>query len=84
MGTWIAERLNRMEGPVRFLLPRKGVSLIDVPGKPFHDPEADKALFRAIEKTFKPAANRRLVSLDFEINDPKFADALAAAFREIV
>jgi uncharacterized protein (UPF0261 family) len=84
MGTWIAERLNRMEGPVRFLLPRKGVSLIDVPGKPFHDPEADKALFRAIEKTFKPAANRRLVSLDLEINDPKFADALAAAFREIV
>jgi uncharacterized protein (UPF0261 family) len=84
IGAWIAERLNRMEGPVRFLLPRKGVSLIDMPGKPFHDPAADEALFSAIEKAFKPAANRRLVSLDLEINDPKFADALVGAFREIV
>lgn len=84
MGTWIAERLNRMEGPVRFLLPRKGVSLIDVPGKPFHNPVADEALFTAIEATFKPTASRRLVSLDLEINDPAFADALVAAFQEIV
>jgi uncharacterized protein (UPF0261 family) len=73
-----------MEGPVRFLLPRKGVSLIGVPGKPFHDPEADAALFAAIEATFKPATNRRLVSLDLEINDPAFADALVSAFEEIV
>jgi uncharacterized protein (UPF0261 family) len=84
MGRWIAERLNCMEGPVRFLLPRKGVSLIDVPGKPFHDPAADEALFSAIEKAFKPAANRRLVSLDLEINDTAFADALVSAFDEIV
>jgi uncharacterized protein (UPF0261 family) len=83
MGMWIAERLNRMEGPVRFLLPRKGVSLIDVPGKPFHDPQADEALFAAIEAAFKPAANRRLVSFDMAINDPAFADALVAAFEEI-
>ena len=83
MGEWIAERLNRMEGPVRFLLPRRGVSAIDVPGKPFHDPEADAALFAAIEATFQPAADRRLVSLDLEINDPKFADALVSAFEEI-
>lgn len=84
MGTWIAERLNRMEGPVRFLLPRKGVSLIDAPGKPFYDPAADQALFAAIEATFRPAANRKLVSLDLEINDPAFAEALVAAFEEIV
>jgi len=83
MGRWIAERLNRMEGPVRFLLPRRGISAIDLPGKPFHDPEADAALFAAIEATFKPAANRRLISLDLEINDQAFADALVAAFNEI-
>ena len=59
-------------------------ALIDVPGKPFHDPQADEALFEVLEKMFRPAANRRLVSLDLEINDPKFADALVAAFREIV
>ena len=45
IGRWIVARVNRMEGPVRFLLPLQGVSAIDAPGKPFHDPEADRALF---------------------------------------
>jgi len=84
MGRWIAERLNRMEGPVRFLLPRQGISAIDAPGKPFHDPEADAALFAAIETTFKPAANRRLISLDLAVNDQAFADALVSAFEAVV
>ena len=44
IGTWIVERLNRMKGPVRFLLPLKGVSAIDAEGQPFHDPDADAAL----------------------------------------
>jgi hypothetical protein len=42
IGRWIIERVNRMEGPVRFLLPLQGVSAIDMAGKPFHDPEADQ------------------------------------------
>ncbi len=45
MGHWIAGRLNLMQGPVRFLLPTGGVSMLDAPGQPFHDPEADSALF---------------------------------------
>ena len=42
---FIAAKLNAMRGPVRFLIPEGGVSAIDVPGKPFHDPAADAALF---------------------------------------
>ena len=83
MGRWIAERLNRCEGPVRFLIPEGGVSGIDAPGQPFHDPAADRALFTAIEQTFRPAPNRKLVRLPLNINDPAFAEALAANFREI-
>jgi len=83
MGRWIAERLNRCEGPVRFLIPEGGVSGIDFPGQPFHDPAADRALFTAIEQTFRPASNRKLVRLSLHINDPAFAEALAANFREI-
>ena len=83
MGRWIAERLNRCEGPVRFLIPEGGVSGIDAPGQPFHDPAADRALFTAIEQTFRPASNRKLVRLPQHINDPAFAEALAASFREI-
>jgi len=83
-GRFIAARLNRMEGPVRFLLPLKGVSLIDVPGQPFHDPAADRMLFETLESEFQPGPNRRLIKLDLNINDPAFAQALVDNFLEIV
>ena len=47
MGRWIGEKLNQMEGQVRFLLPEGGVSALDAPGHAFWDPEADAALFGA-------------------------------------
>jgi uncharacterized protein (UPF0261 family) len=84
VGEWIVARLNRMEGPVRFLLPLGGVSAIDVPGMPFHDPEADAALFAAIRQNFAPAPNRKLIEVEAAINDRAFADAVLAALREIV
>ena len=61
IGRWIGERLNRMDGPVRFFLPELGVSALDAPGQPFHDPQADAALFRALEQTVRQTANRRIV-----------------------
>ena len=82
-GRWIAERINRMEGQVRFLLPLRGVSAIDAPGKPFHDPAADAALFDAIRSSWKPAPNRQLIEVDAHINDPAFAEAAVHAFRDI-
>ena len=33
IGRWIGERLNRMDGPVRFFLPELGVSALDAPGQ---------------------------------------------------
>lgn len=83
IGRWIAERLNRCEGEVRFLLPLGGVSAIDVPGMPFHDPEADAALFAAIRDTLVTTPKRQLIELPFTINDPAFADAAVAEFRKI-
>jgi len=83
IGRWIVARINRMEGPVRFLLPLKGVSAIDAPGKPFHDPAADAALFAAIRDAWQPAAKRQLIEVDAHINDPAFAEACVHAFRDI-
>ncbi len=83
-GRFIASKLNQMRGPVRFLLPLKGVSLIDAPGKPFHDPEADRMLFETLESEFRPGANRQLIKLDMNINDPAFADALVDHFLSII
>ena len=83
MGRWIGERLNRCEGAVRFLLPEGGVSLIDAPGKPFHDPAADAALFAALEATVAQTDRRRLVRVPHALNDPAFADALVRHFSDI-
>ena len=80
-GEWIGERLNRMDGPVRFLLPEGGVSMLDRPGQPFHDPEADAALFEAIEKTVRQTGKRRLERVKANINDERFVEVLVGAFE---
>ncbi|HEX2544926.1 MAG TPA: Tm-1-like ATP-binding domain-containing protein [Ramlibacter sp.] len=84
IGEFIANKLNAMQGPVRFLIPEVGVSAIDKPGQPFHDPAADRALFTAIESRFRAGPDRRIVRLPLHINDEAFAQALVAAWREAV
>jgi uncharacterized protein (UPF0261 family)/ABC-type branched-subunit amino acid transport system ATPase component len=83
IGEFIAAKLNAMRGPVRFLIPEGGVSAIDRSGQPFHDPEADRALFDAIEKGFRSGAERKLQRLPLHINDEAFADALVNAWHEV-
>ena len=83
IGEFIAAKLNAMAGPVRFLIPEGGVSAIDKPGGPFHDPEADRLLFDTIATRFRAGPERKLVRLPHHINDQAFADALVAAWSEI-
>jgi uncharacterized protein (UPF0261 family) len=83
MGRWIGQRLNEMEGQVRFFLPEGGVSALDAPGKPFDDPAARKSLFDALEATVRRTTARQLIRLPHHINDPEFATAVVAAFRAL-
>ena len=83
IGRFIADKLNRMEGQVRFLIPEGGVSGLDAPGKPFWDPAADRALFDAIAQGFRSTSARKLIRLPNHINDAAFAEALVANFNEI-
>jgi uncharacterized protein (UPF0261 family) len=83
IGAWIAERLNRCDGPLRFLIPEHGVSALDAPGQPFYDPAADAALFDALLDNIRQTDRRRAVRLPLHINDEAFSAALVDAFREI-
>jgi uncharacterized protein (UPF0261 family)/ABC-type branched-subunit amino acid transport system ATPase component len=83
MGRWIGERLNRMEAPVRFLLPEAGVSALDAPGQAFHDPVANAALFKALDQTVRQTSARQLIRLPHHINDAQFSGALVEAFRSL-
>jgi uncharacterized protein (UPF0261 family) len=64
------------------LLPEGGISALDAPGQPFHDPEADEALFRALERGIRPTALRRVQRTPYHINDPGFARAVLDALAE--
>lgn len=83
MGRWIGERLNQMDGPVRFFLPEGGVSALDARGQPFWDPEADAALFHALERTVWQTGNRQLIRVKQNINDPEFASTIVTALRTL-
>lgn len=75
IGRRIGEQLSRARGPVTLLLPLRGVSMLDAPGQPFHDPEADRALFESLRQHAGP--NVRVRELDLHINDEEFARELA-------
>ncbi|MEO8804690.1 MAG: Tm-1-like ATP-binding domain-containing protein [Burkholderiaceae bacterium] len=83
IGRWIAERLNRMPGQVRFLIPEGGVSALDAPGQPFWWPQADAALFDAIERHTEQGPHRRVLRVPAHINDERFIAAVLAAVRSV-
>ncbi len=83
IGRFIVDKMNRMEGPVRFLIPEGGTSGLDKPGGSFWDPPANKALFDTIAANFRSGGNRKLLRIQNHINDQAFADALVANFNEI-
>lgn len=83
IGAFLARKLNACTGPVRFLLPLRGISMIDALNQPFHDPAADAALFDAIESELQQTENRQVIRVDAHINDAAFAAAALAAFHEL-
>jgi uncharacterized protein (UPF0261 family) len=80
---WMATKLNRSTAALIVLIPEKGVSAIDAPGQPFHDPEADRALFEELEAAVVETPTRQVRRLPYHINDPEFARALVQAYHEI-
>ena len=71
MGKVFAEKANAAKGPVAFLIPLKGVSILNGNGQPFCDREADRAMFNAIKANVK--AGIPVIEMDNNINDPQFS-----------
>jgi len=71
MGQIFAEKASAAKGPVAFLIPLKGVSILDADGQPFCDRDADKAMFDAIKANLKEGV--AVVEADNNINDPEFS-----------
>ncbi|MBX3065585.1 MAG: Tm-1-like ATP-binding domain-containing protein [Anaerolineae bacterium] len=82
LGRIIAEKLNKAASPVAVFIPRKGVSLIDVEGKSFYDPQADAALFEALKSNLRK--DIELLEVDTDINDPAFAAQMAEKLDQLI
>ena len=75
MGEMLAAAANAATGPVAFVLPLRGVSMLDSEGGQFWDPAADRACFDAIKQNLKPGIP--VYELDVNINAPAFSQAVA-------
>ena len=82
LGRILAEKLNDATGPTEVVLPLGGVSMLDVEGEDFHDPEADAALFDAIRETLDD--DIELVEMGMDINDEEFALTLVRHLDELM
>lgn len=83
LGRRIAAKLNAAKGPTALFVPLAGVSAIDAEGQPFHDPEADAALFAALRDGVDPA-RVEVHEEDMALNDPAFATAMADRLHELI
>ena len=75
LGREVGEKLSAATGPTALFIPLKGVSMIAVEGGPFHDAEADAALFDAVRAAC--GSNVEVIELDLDVNDPAFSQAMA-------
>ena len=71
MGRVFAEKANVSTGPVAFLLPLKGVSILDGDGELFCDREADAAFFHALKAHLR--SDILVYEVELNINDPAFS-----------
>ncbi len=82
LGKILAEKANKSSAPVAFFLPLQGVSMLDAPGKEFWNPEADRALYDAIQQNVRTGI--QVYELDNNINDDAFVDAMTSKLSEFL
>ncbi len=82
MGKIFAEKANASKGRVAFLLPLKGVSMLDGEGELFWWPEANQAMFNAIKENVNPGIS--VVELECKINDEEFSQKAVEMLMELM
>ncbi|WP_282948896.1 Tm-1-like ATP-binding domain-containing protein [Cellulomonas endometrii] len=83
LGSLIATKLRAATGPTLVLVPRRGLSGIDVEGGPFFDPAADRAAVTALEDGLA-GSGVEVQELDLAINDPGFGRSAADALHRLI
>lgn len=82
LGRIFAERLNLSKAPVVVAVPTEGLSIPNVPGGPFWNPEADAAFRQTLATTLRP--DIPLHTFARHVNDPTFGREVAQLFIDMM
>jgi len=82
LGEIFAEKANASAAPTAFLIPLRGVSILDADGGLFCDRAADEAMFTALRERLRP--DIPVVEMDTNINDPAFAQKAVEVMLELI
>ncbi|MCA9950537.1 MAG: Tm-1-like ATP-binding domain-containing protein [Anaerolineales bacterium] len=82
LGHIFAERLNMAEAEVVIAVPTGGLSLGNVPGGPFWNPEADADFLKTVQAQVRP--DIPVLTYERHVNDPEFGREVAALFVEMM
>ena len=81
LGKELADKLNKSLGPVKVLLPLKGISIVSSEGGEFYRPDIDQILFDSIKKNVNNAIE--VIEVDANINDETFAEQAVATLMKM-
>ncbi len=82
LGHLFAERLNAAKGPVVVAVPTAGLSIPNVPGGPFWNPDADRAFLKTLQTEIRE--DIPVYTFQAHVNDPEFGRQVANLFIELM
>lgn len=82
IGHRMAKKLNAAKGPVVVVVPTRGLSIPNVPGGVFWEPDIDGAFLDALQTDLRK--DIPLIALEAHINDPVFSGRVADEFLKLM
>jgi uncharacterized protein (UPF0261 family) len=82
LGHIFAERLNLAKGPLVVAVPTQGLSLGNVPGGVFWNPEADAAFLETMRGELR--SDIPVLTYERHVNDPAFGEEMADLFLRLL
>ena len=83
MARWIASKIRKATSAMVVMIPELGLSALDAPGQPFHDPTTNTILFDELEEQLKDCDACRVVRVRHHINDREFAESVLAHYANL-